>query len=222
MFKHHRYPIVVILHAVYLKLRFTLSYRDVEELLSMRGVQVDHSTVQRWVFKFSPEIEKSMHKRKRQVCSSWRMDETYIKVGGKDRYLYRAVDKFGNTVDFLLTKRRMRGSAQLFLRKAIGNNGKPRVINIDKSGANKSGIKIINRDLLTVRKIKIRQCKYLNNIVEQDHRNIKRRISIDTGFNEFESAKRTLAGIEVVNIIRKGQIVDSRKTTFKIFCSLAA
>ena len=222
MFKRHRYPRVVILHAVYLKLRFTLSYRDVEELLSMRGVQVDHSTVQRWVFKFSPEIEKNMHKRKRQVCSSWRMDETYIKVGGKDRYLYRAVDKFGNTVDFLLTKRRMRGSAQLFLRKAIGNNGKPRVINIDKSGANKSGIRIINRDLLTVRKIKIRQCKYLNNIVEQDHRNIKRRISIDTGFKEFESAQRTLAGIEVVNIIRKGQIADSRKTTFKTFCSLTA
>ena len=222
MFKRHRYPRVVILHAVYLKLRFTLSYRDVEELLSMRGVQVDHSTVQRWVFKFSAEIEKNMHKRKRQVCSSWRMDETYIKVGGKDRYLYRALDKFGNTVDFLLTRRRMRGSAQLFLRKAIGNNGKPRVINIDKSGANKSGIRIINRDLLTVRKIKIRQCKYLNNIVEQDHRNIKRRISIDTGFKEFESAQRTLAGIEVVNIIRKGQIADSRKTTFKTFCSLAA
>tara|TARA_B110000902_G_scaffold189710_1_gene214797 strand:- start:26 stop:592 length:567 start_codon:yes stop_codon:yes gene_type:complete len=188
----------------------------------MRGVQVDHSTVQRWVFKFSPEIEKNMHKRKRQVCLSWRMDETYIKVGGKDRYLYRAVDKFGNTVDFLLTKRRMRGSAQLFLRKAIGNNGKPRVVNIDKSGANKSGIRTINRDLLTVRKIKIRQCKYLNNIVEQDHRNIKRRISIDTGFKDFESAKRTLAGIEVVHIVRKGQIADSRKTTFKTFCSLAA
>lgn len=103
MFKLHRYPRVVILHAVYLKLRFTLSYRDVEELLSMRGVQVDLSTAQRWVFKFSTEIEKNLHKRKRQVCSSWKMDETYIKVGGKDRYLYRAVDKFGNTVDFQLT-----------------------------------------------------------------------------------------------------------------------
>jgi putative transposase len=103
----------------------------------MRGVQVDHSAVHRWVFKFSTEIEKNMHKRNRQVCSSWRMDETYINVGGKDRYLYRAVDKFGNTVGFLLTKRRMRGFAQLFLRKAIGNNGKLRVINIDKSGANK-------------------------------------------------------------------------------------
>jgi putative transposase len=222
MFKHHRFPKSIILQAVYFKLRFTLSYRDVEELLQIRGVEVDHSTIQRWVFKFSPEVEKNMNKRKRQVGSSWRMDETYIKVGGKDRYLYRAVDKFGNTVDFLLTKRRMKGSAQKFLNKAIGNNSKPRVINIDKSGANKSGIRSINRELLTVKKIKIRQCKYLNNIVEQDHRNIKRRISIDTGFKEFESAQRTLAGIEVVNIIRKGQIADSRKTTFKTFCSLAA
>ena len=222
MFKHHRFPKSIILQAVYFKLRFTLSYRDVEELLQIRGVEVDHSTIQRWVFKFSPEVEKNMNKRKRQVGSSWRMDETYIKVGGKDRYLYRALDKFGNTVDFLLTKRRMKGSAQKFLNKAIGNNSKPRVINFDKSGANKSGIRSINRELLTVKKIKIRQCKYLNNIVEQDHRNIKRRISIDTGFKEFESAQRTLAGIEVVNIIRKGQIADSRKTTFKIFCSLAA
>ena len=192
MFKRHRYPRVVILHAVYLKLRFTLSYRDVEELLSMRGVQVDHSTVQRWVFKFSPEIEKNMHKRKRQICSSWRMDETYIKVGGKYRYLYRAADKFGKTVDFLLTKRRMLGSAQLFLRKAIRNNGKPRVVNLDKSGANKSSIRTINRDLLTVRKIRIRQCKYLNNIVEQDHRNIKRRISINTGFKDHEVAPKVV------------------------------
>jgi putative transposase len=222
MFKHHRYPKAIMLQAVYLKLRFTLSYRDVEELLSIRGVQVDHSTVQSWVFKFSAEIEKNMHKRKRQVCSSWRMDETYIKVGGKDRYLYGSADKFGNTVDFLLSKRRVRGSAQIFLRKSIGNNGKPRVINIAKSGANKSGIRSINRDLLTLKKIKIRQCKYLNNIVEQDHRNSKRLISIDTGFKEFESAQRTLAGIEIVNIIRKGQLADSRKTTFKTFCSLAA
>ena len=222
MFKHHHFPKSIILQAVYFKLRFTLSYRDLEELLQIRGVEVDHSTIQRWVFKFSPEVEKNMNKRKRQVGLSWRMDETYIKVGGKDRYLYRALDKFRNTVDFLLTKRRMKGSAQKFLNKAIGNNSKPRVINIDKSGANKSGIRLINRELMTVKKIKIRQCKYLNNIVEQDYRNIKRRISIDTGFKEFESAQRTLAGIEVVNIIRKGQIADSRKTTFKTFCSLAA
>ena len=222
MFKRHRYPRAIILQAVYFKLRFTLSYRDVEELLKIRGVKVDHSTIQRWVFKFSPMIEATMHKRKKQVCDSWRMDETYIKVGGKDRYLYRAVDKQGNTVDFLLTKRRMKGSAQKFLNKAIGNNGKPRLINIDKSGANTEAIRIINRHSLTFKKIETRRVKYLNNIVEQDHRTIKRLIAITTGFKEFESAQRTLAGIEIINIIRKNQIVNPRRSWFATFKSLAA
>jgi putative transposase len=148
------------------------------------------------------------------------MDETYIKVGGKDRYLYRAVDKYGDTIDFLLTKRRMKGSVQKFLNKAIGNNGNPRIINIDKSGANKEGIKTFNKR--NFKNVKWRQCKYLNNIVEQDHRNVKRRITISTGFKDFESAQRTLAGIEVVNIIRKNQIKDSESTTYRTFNSLAA
>ena len=222
MFKRHRYPKSIILQAVYFKIRFTLSYRDVEEILRIRGVIVDHSTIYRWVYKFSPMIESNMHRRKKQVCDSWRMDETYIKVGGKDRYLYRAVDKYGSTIDFLLTKRRMKGSAQKFLNKAIGNNGKPRIINIDKSGANTSGIRTVNKGSLSVNKIKIRRVKYLNNIVEQDHRTIKRRISISTGFKEFESAQRTLAGIEIINIIRKNQIKDSKSNWFATFKSLAA
>jgi len=167
-------------------------------------------------------VEANMNRRKHKVSSSWRMDETYIKVGGKDRYLYRAVDKYGNTVDFLLTKRRMKGSAQKFFNKAIGNNGKPRVINIDKSGSNYTAIKTVNRNSFWKQNIKVRQCKYLNNIVEQDHRNIKRRIAIDTGFKEFESAQRTLSGIEVISIIRKNQIADSRSSHFKTFLSLAA
>ena len=214
MFKRHRYPKSIILQAVYFKVRFTLSYRDVEEILRIRGVKVDHTTIQRWVFKFSPMIEANMHRRKKQVCDSWRMDETYIKVGGKDRYLYRALDKHGSTIDFLLTKRRMKGSSQEFLNKAIGNNGKPRIINIDKSGANTSGIRTVNKRSLFVNNIKIRRVKYLNNIVEQDHRTIKRRISISTGFKEFESAQRTLAGIEIINIIRKNQIKDSKSNWF--------
>ncbi len=222
MFKHHRYPKVLILQAVYFKLRFTLSYRDVEELLLIRGVKVDHSTIQRWVFKFSKEIEKNMQSRKRNVCGSWRMDETYIKVGGKDRYLYRAVYKEGNTVDFLLTKRRQKMSAQKFFNKAIRNNGSPRIINIDKSGSNYAAIIAVNTRSCSVNKIKIRQCKYLNNIVEQENRNVKRRIAINTGFKEFESDQRTLSGMEIVNIIRKNQIQDSKSTTFKTFCSLAA
>jgi putative transposase len=222
MFDRHRYPRVVISQAVYFKLRFTLSYRDVEELMSIRGIKVDHSTIQRWVFKFSKEVEKNMHKRKKQVCDSWRMDETYIKVKGRDMYLYRAVDKYGNTVDFLLTRRRQKMSAQKFFKKAIGNNGKPRIVNIDKSGSNNSAILTVNKRSLSTKKIKIRKVKYLNNIIEQDHRRIKRRIRIMTGFKEFESAQRTLSGIEVVSIIKKDQIINPCSTSFKTFCSLVA
>ena len=222
MFERHRYQRVIILQAVYFKLRFTLSYRDVEELMSIRGIKVDHSTIQRWVFKFSKEVEKNMHKRKKQVCDSWRMNETYIKVKGRDMYLYRAVDKYGNTVDFLLTRRRQKISAQKFFNKATGNNGKPRVINIDKSGANSSAILTVNKRSLSSKKIKIRKVKYLNNIIEQDHRRIKRRIRIMTGFKEFESAQRTLSGIEVVSIIKKDQIINPCSTSFKTFCSLVA
>ena len=222
MFDRHRYPRVIILQAVYFKLRFTLSYRDVEELMSIRGIKVDHSTIQRWVFKFSKEVEKNMHKRKKQVCDSWRMDETYIKVKDRDMYLYRAVDKYGNTVDFLLTKRRQKMSAQKFFNKAIGNNGKPRIVNVDKSGSKSSAILTVNKRSLSTKKIKIRKVKYLNNIIEQDHRRIKRRIRIMTGFKEFESAQRTLSGIEVVSIIKKDQIINPCSTSFKTFCSLVA
>ena len=112
-------------------------------------------------------------------------------------------------------------SAQKFLNKAIGNNGGPRVVNIDKSGSNKSALCVVNKRSLRNKKIEVRQCKYLNNIVEQDHRNIKRRISIDTGFKEFESAQRTLAGIEIVNVIMKNQIMNSKASSFKTFLSLA-
>ena len=209
MFKHHRYPKIIILQAVYFKLRFTLSYRDVEELMLIRGIKVDHSTIQRWIFKLSPMVEKNMHKRKHQVGNSWRMDETYIKVKGEWKYLCRAIDKEGNTVDYLLTKKRKRLSAQSFLIKAIENNGKPELINIDKSGANTAAIKVYNKRSFS--KIEIRQCKYLNNIVEQDHRMIKWRIIQGLGFKYFESAKRTIAEIEIVHMMKKNQLLNPKR-----------
>ncbi|MDQ1164612.1 IS6 family transposase [Flavobacterium sp. SORGH_AS_0622] len=218
--KRYCYPKAIILQAVYFKLRFTLSYRDVEEIMKMRGIQVDHSTIQRWVFKFTPMIESEMKKRKNRVGVSWRMDETYIKVKGIWCYLYRAVDKSGNTVDFLLTRRRQRMSAQSFLIKAIHNNCRPRVINIDKSGSNTSAIRVYNKRSFS--NIKIRQCKYLNNIVEQDHRFIKWRIQNSLGFKSFESAKRTLGGMEVVHMLRKNQMLKPGISMFKSFCKLAA
>jgi len=147
------------------------------------------------------------------------MDETYIKVKGEWRYLYRAVDKLEKTVDFLLTKRRHRISAQRFLIKAIENNGKPELINIDKSGSNTAAIKLYNRRNFS--NLKIKQCKYLNNIVEQDHRMIKWRIMLGLGFKEFESAKRTISGIEVVRMIKKNQILNPKGSTYKSFISSA-
>jgi len=220
MFKGHSFPKAVILQAVYFKFRFSLSYREIEELLSIRGVKVDHATIQRWVFKFSPLIEKTFRKRKRSVGISWRMDETYIKVKGEWMYLYRAVDKQGNTIDFLLTKRRNTFAAHKFLIQAIENSDVPKVINIDKSGANKQAIKVYNKRNYS--KIRIRQCKYLNNPIEQDHRFIKWRIQNMLGFKNFESAERTLSGIEVVRMIKKNQLVKPMTTTYHSFCSLAA
>ena len=133
----------------------------------------------------------------------WRLDETYIRILGVWKYLYRAADKQGHTVDFLLTAKRDKKAARRFLNKAIGSNGKPSLINIDKSGANTAGIKQFNRD--ENKRIKIRQCKYLNNIVEQDHRFIKRRTRPMLGFKSFWSARATLAGIELWRMLKKGQ-----------------
>jgi putative transposase len=220
MFKGHCFPKVVILQAVYFKLRFSLSYRDVEELLSIRGVSVDHATIQRWVYKFTPLIEAGLKKRRRMVATSWRMDETYIKVKGEWMYLYRAVDKEGNTVDFLLTRRRSKLAAHKFLIKAIRNNSCPKVINIDKSGANKEAIRTYNNRCL--KKIRIRQCKYLNNRIEADHRFVKWRIGNMLGFKSFESASRTLTGIEIVRMIKKGQVTHPTARTYTTFCTLVA
>ena len=220
MFKGYCFPKDVILQAVYFKLRFSLSYRDVEELLSIRGVRVDHATIQRWVYKFTPLIEVEFRKRKKSVGQSWKMDETYIKVKGEWMYLYRAVDKNGGTIDFLLTKRRNKPAAHKFLIKAISNNGCPKVINIDKSGANKEAIRTYNN--VCIKKIKIRQCKYLNNRVEADHRFIKLRTVGMLGFKNFESASRTLSGIEIVRMIKKEQLKLPLTTTYKSFCSLIA
>jgi len=131
------------------------------------------------------------------------MDETYLKVKGQWRYYYRAVDKEGNTINFLLTAKRDTKAALRFFNRAISRNGKPGLINIDKSGANKAGINQFNDE--NNRRVKIRQCKYLNNIIEQDHRNIKRITNSMLGFKNFRCAQATLKGIELIVMLKKGQ-----------------
>ena len=148
-FKWRHFQKELILMAVRWYVAYALSYRDIEELMLERGVKVDHSTLNRWVIYYSPLLEEEFRKRnKRAVGSSWRMDETYIKVKGVWHYLYRAVDKEGKTIDFMLSKTRDKASAEDFFVKAIGTTGLPEKITIDKSGANKAGIDVINFRLL--------------------------------------------------------------------------
>jgi transposase-like protein len=211
----------VILWGVRWYVAYPISYRNLEEMMQERGVEVDHATLQRWVVKYTPQLVKAFGNRRRPVGTSWRMDETYVKVKGKWKYLYRAVDKAGHTVDFLLTAKRDRKSAARFLRKAISNNGTPTKITIDKSGANTAAIKSHNAEHET--EIEIRQVKYLNNIVEQDHRAIKRQTRPTLGFKSFRAAAITLGGIEVMHMLRKGQLENGGDLTpAEQFYSLAA
>lgn len=224
-FKGVHYPKSVILHAVFFYLRYAVSYRDLEEIMAERGVKVDHATLNRWVVKFAPLIAARAQARKRPTATSWRMDETYIRVKGKWTYLYRAVDRDGKTFDFLLSKRRDLSAARRFFKRAIGTNGVPDRIVIDKSGANLAGLQAVNVILKFTgngRTITVRQVKYLNNILEQDHRFIKRITRPMMGFKAFHSAAATLAGIETAHMIRKGQIAANGATAFQTFAELAA
>lgn len=224
-FKGSHYPRSVILHAVFFYVRYGVSYRDLEEIMAERGVDVDHATLNRWVVKFSQLIVASAQARKKPTAISWRMDETYIKVRGKWVYHYRAVDRDGQTLDFKLSERRDTAAARRFFKRAVGTNGVPDRIAIDKSGANLAGLQSLNVILKFTnagKTIKIIQSKYLNNMVEQDHRFIKRTTRPMLGFKAFHSAAATLAGIETAHMIRKGQFDQTDASPFEQFAALAA
>ena len=174
-------------------------------MLQERGVFVDHSSINRWAIRFLPLLEKVFRKLKRPVGGSWRMDETYIKVKGAWKYLYRAVDKEGQTIDFLLTTKRDKAAALRFFDRAMKSSGVPEKITMDKSGANRAAMDEINGrgDAPII----ARQVKYLNNIVEQDHRVIKRITRQMLDFKSFRAARNVLAGIELMHMIRKDQLV---------------
>lgn len=230
-FKNRHFKKDIILMLVRWYLAYSLSYRNIEELAAERGLNVDHSTLNRWVIKYAPQLEDAFRKNhKRPVCGSVRMDETYIKVKGKWTYLYRAVDKAGNTIDFMLSEKRDTAAATAFFAKALQQSGLSHAVTIDKSGANNAGLKAVNLYLAMLfifsgiyYQIKIRQVKYLNNIVESDHRFIKKITKPMMGFKAFLSASATLSGIELHHMLRKNQHQDSANISiFEQFSQLAA
>src|ERR1017187_5796135 len=180
-------------------LRFSLSYRDVEELVRERGLSVDHVTVWRWVQHFAPEIDRRLRPHLKPTNKSWRVDETYIRVKGKWTYLYRAVDSTGARIDFLLSARRDAAAAKRFFQKVLRspNHPTPRVINVDKNPSYPPVVEELKSEGTLRRRCQLRPVQYLNNIVEQDHRAIKRRVRASQGFRSFWGAWRTIQGYEV-------------------------
>jgi putative transposase len=211
-------------HGVRWYLAYPLSTHHVEELMAERGVGLDHATINRWVIQYRPLLEEALHRRKRPVWMSWRLDETYIRVKGDWKYLYRAVDKFGKTIDFLLTAHRDEQAAKTFLTKAIRRyGGVPETIAIDGSAANEAAIKSDNAEHGTA--IIIRKAKYLNNIIEQDHRAVKRVTRPMLGFKTFDVVQATLTGIELMHMLRKQPLAGGKeagRTAAEQFYALAA
>jgi IS6 family transposase len=206
-FKGRQYTGEVIVLCVRWYLRYPLSYEHVSELLLERGVEVDPSCIWRWVQVYAPELNKRCRPYLKPTNKSYRIDETYIKVKGQDKYLYRALDSTGQTIEFLLTAKRDKHAAKRFLVKAIeaSGNPKPRVVNVDKNPAYPAAVEALKADGVIPRRVRLRQCKYLNNVIEQDHRTVKKRVWLAKGYGSFQSAWRTLQGIEAVNMIRKGR-----------------
>jgi IS6 family transposase len=207
LFRGRHFEDVIILLCVRWYLRYSLSYRDLQEMMAERGLSVDHVTIWRWVQRYAPILNQRIRRELRRPNRSWRVDETYVKVAGNWAYLYRAVDSAGETIEFMLSPKRDLIAAKLFLRLAIsGADRRPRVINIDGHPAYASAIAELKQSGDLGRRCRCRTAPYLNNIIEQDHRFIKKRIAASLGFRSPEGAWRTIEGYEAMHAIRKGQI----------------
>jgi transposase-like protein len=205
LFKWRHFLPEIILLNVRWSCRYSLSYRNLEEMMQERGVEVDHSTINCWVLKYAPELDKRIRPYLKPTNDFWRTNETYIKVRGLWNYLYRAVDSQGNTLDFMLNAKRDSKAAARFFRKVLKgqHNQAPRVITVDKNAAYPAAIDALKADETIDQETELRQSKYLNNIIEQEHRNIKRMVKPTMEFKTFNSARRTLSRIEAMNMMRK-------------------
>ncbi len=206
--KHFESEIIILCIRWYLK--YPLSYRMLVEMMQERGLNLTHTTIMRWVHQYSPIISEKVRKHFKPTNDSWRMDETYLKIKGRNAYLYRAVDSEGKTIDFFVSEYRDKDAAKKFFKKALKatHNQQPRVITTDKYAATEVAIhEMIYNGTISV-KTTLRKNKYLNNIIEQDHRFIKRKIKPMLGFDSFGTAEKTICGIEIMNMIRKGQVEE--------------
>ncbi len=212
MFKGRHFDRSVILLCVRWYLAYGLSLRNLEEMMAERGVTVDHATIHRWTIHYTPLLLEQFNRRKRPVTGRWHIDETYIKVRGQWRYLYRATDSTGDTVEFWFSERRNLTAAKRFLRKALKRHGRPDWIVIDGSQTNQEAIvscdttdRLQGRSRRRLKPSRIRQSAYLNKRIEQDHRRIKRRVRPMLGFQSMTSARVILDGIALIHMMRKGQ-----------------
>ena len=226
MFKGCHFPAEVILETVRYYLAYKLSYREIEEIQKERGVDVDHATINRWVIKFTPILEHNLRRRKKAVSSSWRLDETYIKVKGEWLYYYRAVDKLGDVIDYYLSPNRDEASAKAFLNKAIALNGLPDKVVIDGSKSNYAALDAMNVQLwltgyFMLSLVEICNIKYLNNIVEQSHRWVKQKTRQALGWKSVEGATASLHGREMWTMLKRGQIDVEGDSACEKFYALA-
>ncbi|MGE6540782.1 IS6 family transposase [Bacillus luti] len=208
LFKWKHYQPDIILLTVRWYLRYNLSFRDLVEMMEERGLFIAHTTIMRWVHQYGPELDERLRCHLKPTNDSWRVDETYVKVKGQRMYLYRSVDSKGNTIDFYLSKTRDHKAAKRFFKKALRSFhvSKPRVITVDKNPAYPMAIEELKKEKKMPVGIQIRQVKYLNNIVEQDHRFIKRRVRSILELKSFKTAIPILSGVEAMHMIKKEQI----------------
>lgn len=209
LFRKRQFEPVIIVTCVRWYLRFPLSARDVEELMAERGVSVDHTTIWRWVQRYGPELCRRLHGHVKRKSSTWHMDETFVRVGGRQMYLFRAVNSQGQTVDFYLSESRDREAAKLFLRKALTNpdNRPPYVFATDGLRSYPAAIREMKADGQIRSTCRHRTRRYCNNPVESDHRHVKRRLRVMQWPRTAATAAAVIQGTEAVNIIRKGQVI---------------
>jgi transposase-like protein len=199
LFRGRQFDREIIILCVRWYLRFKLSFRDLVEMMAERGICLAHTTIMRWIQRYAPEFEKRWNRFACRAGDSWRVDETYIKINGRWTYLYRAVDKEGKTIDFLLRSKRDVAAAKAFFHRAFKSQGRlPRVITLDGYQASHRAAREIVNEHQRVKRTEIRSSKYLNNLIEQDHRSIKLRLYQMLGLKRFRSASITIAGIELM------------------------